>query len=298
MAASSHGRTPKKARRGWSGSCMATSNAASPDPVPGPAGDRPHLRPGAGRANRFPRLRTDGVPETGPIVPPGEPIRTARLFVAPPDRELIDRVESLVGDHPRCVPVGRRPGSPRFLELRQQRTPDRARSRSRVLIVVVLPDTTSSGREFPRTLPQGRGQGPDGADRRTAGPKPLSKRTSTVDTHDMDGGGRPPEQRPIRVFLLDDHEIVRRGIGELLAQEPGLELVGQADSAGTALDAIGDCDPDVAVLDVRLGGRQRDRSLPGRSRHLPRRSLPHASRPSPTIERSSMPPWPAPPATS
>ncbi|MGI9595789.1 MAG: response regulator transcription factor, partial [Acidimicrobiales bacterium] len=56
-----------------------------------------------------------------------------------------------------------------------------------------------------------------------------------------------------RVFLLDDHEIVRRGVADLLNQEPDMTVVGDADSAGAALSAIEACSPDVAVLDVRLG---------------------------------------------
>ncbi len=56
-----------------------------------------------------------------------------------------------------------------------------------------------------------------------------------------------------RVFLLDDHEIVRRGIAQLLEAEDDLVVVGEAGSASTALSEIRNCKPDVAVLDVRLG---------------------------------------------
>ncbi len=56
-----------------------------------------------------------------------------------------------------------------------------------------------------------------------------------------------------RVFLLDDHEIVRRGLADLLNQEPDMEVVGQADSAASALGAVESCAPNVAVLDIRLG---------------------------------------------
>jgi len=55
-----------------------------------------------------------------------------------------------------------------------------------------------------------------------------------------------------RVFLLDDHEIVRRGLRELLEAAGDLEVVGEAGSAEEALRRVPPLDPDVAVLDVRL----------------------------------------------
>jgi len=56
----------------------------------------------------------------------------------------------------------------------------------------------------------------------------------------------------IRVFLLDDHEVVRRGLKELIDSEDDLDVVGEAGSAGMALAGIAKLAPDVAVLDVRL----------------------------------------------
>lgn len=56
----------------------------------------------------------------------------------------------------------------------------------------------------------------------------------------------------VRVFLLDDHEIVRRGLRELLESEPDLEVVGEAGTAEEAYARIPPTRPDVAVLDVRL----------------------------------------------
>ncbi len=57
---------------------------------------------------------------------------------------------------------------------------------------------------------------------------------------------------PIRVFLLDDHEIVLRGLVDLLNNHVDLTVVGQATTASAALGIVESCRPDVAVLDVRL----------------------------------------------
>ena len=57
---------------------------------------------------------------------------------------------------------------------------------------------------------------------------------------------------PIRVFLLDDHEIVRRGIRELLERDGDIEVVGESGSALEATRRIPALRPDVAILDGRL----------------------------------------------
>jgi len=57
---------------------------------------------------------------------------------------------------------------------------------------------------------------------------------------------------PIRIFLVDDHEIVRRGIADLFDDEPDLEIVGEAATVAQALARVPESQADVAVLDVRM----------------------------------------------
>jgi DNA-binding NarL/FixJ family response regulator len=59
-------------------------------------------------------------------------------------------------------------------------------------------------------------------------------------------------QQQIKVFLLDDHEIVRRGVRELLEAEPDIQVIGEAGTAAAALARIPALRPDVAVLDMRI----------------------------------------------
>lgn len=57
---------------------------------------------------------------------------------------------------------------------------------------------------------------------------------------------------PIRVFLLDDHEIVRRGLAQLISAQTDMEIVGEAGTLAEALTRAPLVNPHVAVLDVRL----------------------------------------------
>ncbi|MEV5575067.1 response regulator transcription factor [Spirillospora sp. NPDC052269] len=68
----------------------------------------------------------------------------------------------------------------------------------------------------------------------------------------MADGERPGPDDPIRVFLLDDHEVVRRGVQDLLSDEPDITVVGDAGTVEQALVRIPALRPQVAVLDVRL----------------------------------------------
>lgn len=56
----------------------------------------------------------------------------------------------------------------------------------------------------------------------------------------------------IRVFLLDDHEVVRQGVRAALDAQDDMTVVGEAGTTNEALDVVRACNPDVAVLDVRL----------------------------------------------
>ncbi|GAA3494960.1 response regulator transcription factor [Streptomyces prasinosporus] len=68
----------------------------------------------------------------------------------------------------------------------------------------------------------------------------------------MADGEQPGPDNPIRVFLLDDHEVVRRGVHDLLNDEPDISVVGEAATVEQALVRVPALRPQVAVLDVRL----------------------------------------------
>ena len=74
----------------------------------------------------------------------------------------------------------------------------------------------------------------------------------------MTGSGRESsaadtaDRHAVRVFVVDDHELIRRGFHDLLDADPDIEVVGEAGSAREAMRRIPAVRPDVAVLDVRL----------------------------------------------
>lgn len=74
-----------------------------------------------------------------------------------------------------------------------------------------------------------------------------------------------PPASTTRIFLLDDHEIVRRGLAELLNSVDDFEVVGEAGTVAEALRRIPAASPDVAILDGRLpdGARVRASAGPG-----------------------------------
>jgi two-component system, NarL family, response regulator DevR len=76
----------------------------------------------------------------------------------------------------------------------------------------------------------------------------------------------------VRVFLVDDHEVVRRGVAEVLEDDPGLMVAGEAGSVAEALARVPAVRPDVVVLDMRLpdgSGADLCRSLRRRLPNLP-----------------------------
>lgn len=75
----------------------------------------------------------------------------------------------------------------------------------------------------------------------------LSGYGGRVSEHSTDG-----DRQPVRVYLLDDHEMIRRGIRDLLESEGDIVVVGESDSAQEATRRIPALRPDVAILDGRL----------------------------------------------
>nr|WP_245606228.1 response regulator transcription factor [Streptomyces himastatinicus] len=88
----------------------------------------------------------------------------------------------------------------------------------------------------------------------TGAPRATEERAVPETADTADAGGVDPPAEPIGVFLLDDHEVVRRGLRDLLDAEPDLSVVGEAASAREAIARAPAVRPHVAVLDVRLGG--------------------------------------------
>jgi DNA-binding NarL/FixJ family response regulator len=68
----------------------------------------------------------------------------------------------------------------------------------------------------------------------------------------MADGTAAPMGGPVKVFLVDDHEVVRRGVHDLLDAEPDLTVVGEAGTVEQALARVPALRPDVAILDMRL----------------------------------------------
>ncbi|RZM05687.1 MAG: response regulator transcription factor, partial [Sphingomonas sp.] len=62
----------------------------------------------------------------------------------------------------------------------------------------------------------------------------------------------PYETRPIRITLIDDHPLFRRGVRSLLEHEPDIEVVAESESGVVGLRILGDKRPDIVILDVSM----------------------------------------------
>jgi DNA-binding NarL/FixJ family response regulator len=63
------------------------------------------------------------------------------------------------------------------------------------------------------------------------------------------------EPKKKRIFIVDDHPIMRQGLAQLINHEPDLEMVGEASDARTALTGVLEARPDLAIIDISLPGK-------------------------------------------
>jgi NarL family two-component system response regulator LiaR len=76
-----------------------------------------------------------------------------------------------------------------------------------------------------------------------------------------------PAERPIRVLLVDDHAVVRKGLAALLEREPGIEVAGEAADGEQAVESVDRLRPDVVLMDLEMpgiGGTEAIRQLSAR----------------------------------
>lgn len=82
----------------------------------------------------------------------------------------------------------------------------------------------------------------------------------------------PSPAKKRKIFLVDDHPMVRERLAELIAQEGDLEVCGEAEDAATALKRIGQLQPDLAIVDITLKdtyGIELVKDLKERESHIP-----------------------------
>ena len=85
-----------------------------------------------------------------------------------------------------------------------------------------------------------------------AGPTPLSRRAARVDAVGMVETAGPTA--PLRVLIAEDHTLVREGTRHILEQDPGIEVVGEAERGDRAVELARALRPDVVILDIRMPG--------------------------------------------
>ncbi len=67
-----------------------------------------------------------------------------------------------------------------------------------------------------------------------------------------EAGDARPDPDPIRVLIVDDHALFRRGLEMVLAEEGDIELVGEASDGAEAVEKAGEALPDVVLMDIRM----------------------------------------------
>ncbi|SCD66280.1 two component transcriptional regulator, LuxR family [Streptomyces sp. SolWspMP-sol7th] len=90
---------------------------------------------------------------------------------------------------------------------------------------------------------------------RTTGPGPAqAARTDTVPAEEGKAGAAPRGPRPIRVLIVDDHQVVRRGLRTFLEIQDDIEVVGEAADGDEGVARAGELRPDVILMDVKMPG--------------------------------------------
>ncbi len=84
--------------------------------------------------------------------------------------------------------------------------------------------------------------------------RPAARRGTAVGAASGRRGGSCPEDRRIRVLLVDDHLVVRQGLAMVLGGEPDIEIVGEASDGETAVSLAAGLLPDVVTMDINLPG--------------------------------------------
>jgi DNA-binding NarL/FixJ family response regulator len=78
----------------------------------------------------------------------------------------------------------------------------------------------------------------------------------------MTKAGNPGGAGPVRIVVIDDHQLVREGLTEILSTEPDFEVVGQGDSGAVAIALTTELSPDVVLLDIEMPGHRPELTIP------------------------------------
>ena len=91
--------------------------------------------------------------------------------------------------------------------------------------------------------------------------------SAAPDNHDGQEGGHGGP--PLRVLLVDDHDVVRKGLAAMLRGTSGIELVGEVPDGRTAIDMAADLRPDVVIMDVSMPSMKGDEATRQIKKYLP-----------------------------